>query len=121
MTEYRISNKEADILSKVKPTDEWRTLKEASMVGNLISGLGIYEDEIGTRCASHLKRIAKKKYTTIEHIIKGCPTLKKHLEGSKEGQHKREKERKEDEITTDVSTTKTTNFHRKYVKNGTDR
>jgi predicted nucleic acid-binding Zn-ribbon protein len=91
--EIRLSNSEADILARVKAKDLWSTLREAGTVRQLIGGLGIMQDEIGGRCARHFKRLARKKYTSMNEIIDGCPTLKKRLHASKEQQIKAEKDR----------------------------
>ena len=53
MAEYRISNKDIDILSQTQANDYWRSLKEASIINNIISALGIYDDKIGSTCATH--------------------------------------------------------------------
>ena len=44
------------------------------------------------------RKLAKKQYTTIEEIIKGCPTLKHRLIKSKDQQRKRETERQKREL-----------------------
>ncbi len=93
----RLSNKEIDILSNVKAKDTWDSLKGTTLVWNIAGGIGIGEDMIGNICANHLKKIAKKKYTTPQEIIEGCPSLKKRLSGSVKEQKEREVSRRKAE------------------------
>lgn len=93
----RLSNKEIDLLSNVKSKDTWNTLKDTTMVWNIAGGLGIGEDAIGNICANHLRKIAKKKYTTPQEIIQGCPSLKKRLGTSVKEQREREVSRRKAE------------------------
>ena len=93
----RLSNKEIDILSNVKAKDTWDSLKGTTLVWNIAGGIGIGEDMIGNICANHLKKIAKKKYTTPQEIIEGCPSLKKRLSGSVKEQKEREISRRKAE------------------------
>jgi len=93
----RLSNREIDILSKISPKDTWNTLKDTTLVWNIAGGIGIGEDMIGNICANHLKKIAKKKYTTPQEIIQGCPSLKKRLSGSVKEQKEREVSRRKAE------------------------
>jgi len=93
----RLSNKEIDILSNIKPKDTWDTLKNTTMVWNIAGGLNIGEDAIGVVCANHLKKIARKKNTTPKEIIQGCPSLKKRLVSSVKEQREREVSRKKAE------------------------
>jgi len=93
----RLSNKEIDILSNVKAKDTWDSLKDTTLVWNIAGGIGIGEDMIGNICANHLKKIAKKKYTTPQEIIQGCPSLKKRLSGSVKEQKEREVSRRKAE------------------------
>ena len=93
----RLSNREIDILSKISPKDTWNSLKDTTLVWNIAGGIGIGEDMIGNICANHLKKIAKKKYTTPQEIIQGCPSLKKRLSGSVKEQKEREVSRRKAE------------------------
>ena len=79
-----LNNKDSQILSKVKSTGEWKDLNEIGFINNIVKSLGINNQKIGLKCASHLKQISKKGNTSIKEILKGCPSLRPKKRVSKE-------------------------------------
>ena len=79
-----LNNKDSQILSKVKSTAEWKDLSEVGFINNIVKSLGINNEKIGLKCASHLKQISKKGNTSIKEILKGCPSLRPKKRVSKE-------------------------------------
>ncbi len=63
------------LLSSVKPSDSWNKLKHIYSVNSIVKQLKIGSKKIGTKCAKHLQKIAKKDKTDINEIKDGCKDL----------------------------------------------
>ncbi len=79
-----LNSKDSQILSKVKSSGEWKDLSEVGFINNIVKSLGINNEKIGLKCASHIKEISKKGNTSIKEILKGCPSLRQKKRVSKE-------------------------------------
>ena len=79
-----LNSKDIQTLSKVKAKGEWKDLSEVGFINNIVKSLGINNEKIGLKCASHIKEISKKGNTSIKEILKGCPSLRPKKRVSKE-------------------------------------
>jgi hypothetical protein len=79
-----LNSKDIQTLSKVKAKGEWKDLSEVGFINNIVKSLGINNEKIGLKCASHIKQISKKGNTSIKEILKGCPSLRPKKRVSKE-------------------------------------
>ena len=79
-----LNSKDKQILSKVKAKAEWKDLSEVGFINNIVKSLGINNEKIGLKCASHIKQISKKGNTSIKEILKNCPSLRPKKRVSKE-------------------------------------
>jgi hypothetical protein len=79
-----LNSKDIQTLSKVKAKGEWKDLSEVGFINNIVKSLGINNEKIGLKCASHIKQISKKGNTSMKEILKGCPSLRPKKRVSKE-------------------------------------
>lgn len=63
-------------LGQVKGKMKWKDISQVGYIFNLVKGMNIQEEEIGNKCASHLRNIALKRKTSVKELLKACPSLR---------------------------------------------
>jgi len=74
-------------LGKVNGKMKWKEISEVQYIYNLAKGKGIENDEIGYKCANHLRNIALRRKTSVKDLLANCPSLR-------QGKKKESKEKK---------------------------
>ena len=63
-------------LGQVKGKMKWKDISQVQYIFNLVKGMNLQEEEIGNKCASHLRNIALKRKTSVKDLLKNCPSLR---------------------------------------------